>query len=163
MLALLLLSISVNDHSDRARSLRVQNWEEWLIHQGLCCHSEGPHRLEKFSQEKCQVLNLGGSSPRQHWFVVGATQLGSSLVEKGLVDTKLNMSLPAPAIWWFCNSGHTFNEVVSHVPVLRKTIDFYLVHVYFFSELGLGNFKNYHRMRSEGNRMVSIMRPIPLL
>lgn len=42
MLALILLSISISDHSDRAHSLRVQNWEGWFIHQRLCCHSEGP-------------------------------------------------------------------------------------------------------------------------
>ncbi|KAK4806877.1 hypothetical protein QYF61_012598 [Mycteria americana] len=50
--------------------------------------------LMKFSKGKCQVLHLGRNNPR-HQYMLGATQLESSLSEKDLgvlMDTRLNMS-----------------------------------------------------------------------
>ncbi|KAK4810524.1 hypothetical protein QYF61_004487 [Mycteria americana] len=48
----------------------------------------------KFNKEKCKVLHLGRNSPMHH-YMLGATQLESSLAEKALgvlVGTKLTMS-----------------------------------------------------------------------
>ncbi|KAK4828616.1 hypothetical protein QYF61_000068 [Mycteria americana] len=50
--------------------------------------------LVQFNKEKYKVLHRGKNNP-MHQYMVGATQLGSSLAEKDLgvlVDTKLNMS-----------------------------------------------------------------------
>ncbi|KAK4821868.1 hypothetical protein QYF61_004345 [Mycteria americana] len=50
--------------------------------------------LMEFNKEKCKVLPRGRNSPR-HQYVLGATQLGSSLADKDLgmlVDTRLTMS-----------------------------------------------------------------------
>ncbi|KAK4806182.1 hypothetical protein QYF61_001105, partial [Mycteria americana] len=50
--------------------------------------------LMKFNKGKCQVLHLGRNNPR-HQYMLGATQLESSLAEMDvglLVDTRLNMS-----------------------------------------------------------------------
>ncbi|KAK4824376.1 hypothetical protein QYF61_014036 [Mycteria americana] len=50
--------------------------------------------LMKLNKEKCEVLHLGRNNP-MHQYMLGATQLESSLAEKNLgvlVDTRLNMS-----------------------------------------------------------------------
>ena len=44
-----------------------------------------------FNKGKCKVLHLGKNSSR-HQYMLGATQLESSLAEKDLVGTKLNVS-----------------------------------------------------------------------
>ncbi|KAK4807159.1 hypothetical protein QYF61_024279 [Mycteria americana] len=50
--------------------------------------------LMRFKKEKCKVLHLGKNNPK-HQYMLGATQLESSLAEKALgvlVDTKLHVS-----------------------------------------------------------------------
>ncbi|GAB0176031.1 solute carrier family 13 member 1 [Grus japonensis] len=52
---------------------------------------ENEKEKEQFKKGKCKVLHLGRNNPR-HLYTLGATQLECSLVEKDLMNTKLNMS-----------------------------------------------------------------------
>ena len=85
-----------------ANLLMIQNWVEWLIHQSHAAIQKDLNRLEKwagrklmkFNKEECQVLIPRRKNP-MHQYMLGATQLKSSLTEKALavlVDIKLTMS-----------------------------------------------------------------------